>query len=74
LGVAFGLPFIIANELGISFAAGALFAGVHLAESKSHWSTRVPTSAIRDMVAELFIISVGEHMDVSQLPLFIVPA
>jgi CPA2 family monovalent cation:H+ antiporter-2 len=73
LGVAFGLSFI-ANQLGISVAAGAFFAGVLVAESKSQASARVLTSPLKDMFAALFFISVGALMDVSQLPLFIIPA
>jgi monovalent cation:H+ antiporter-2, CPA2 family len=73
LGVAFGLSFI-ANQLGISVAAGAFFAGVLVAESKSHATTRVLTSPLKDMFAALFFVSVGALMDVSQLPFFIVPA
>jgi CPA2 family monovalent cation:H+ antiporter-2 len=73
LGVAFGLSFI-ANQLGISVAAGAFFAGVLVAESKSQASAKVLTSPLKDMFAALFFISVGALMDVSQLPLFIIPA
>jgi CPA2 family monovalent cation:H+ antiporter-2 len=73
LGVAFGLSFI-ANQLGISAAAGAFFAGVLVAESKSQATARVLTSPLKDMFAALFFVSVGALMDVSQLPLFIVPA
>lgn len=73
LGVAFGLAFI-ANQLGISAAAGAFFAGVLVAESRSQATARVLTSPLKDMFAALFFVSVGALMDVSQLPLFIVPA
>jgi monovalent cation:H+ antiporter-2, CPA2 family len=73
LGVAFGLSFI-ANQLGISVAAGAFFSGVLVAESKSQATARVLTSPLKDMFAALFFVSVGALMDVSQLPLFIVPA
>lgn len=73
LGVAFGLSFI-ANELGISVAAGAFFAGVLVAESKAHATARVLTSPLKDMFAALFFVSIGALMDVSQLPLFILPA
>ena len=73
LGVAFGLSFI-ANQLGISVAAGAFFAGVLVAESNSQASARVLTSPIKDMFAAIFFVSVGALMDVSQLPLFIIPA
>src|ERR687895_215642 len=73
LGVAFGLSFI-ANQLGISVAAGAFFAGVLVAESRSQATARVLTSPLKDMFAALFFVSVGALMDVSQLPLFVVPA
>jgi CPA2 family monovalent cation:H+ antiporter-2 len=73
LGVAFGLSFI-ANQLGISVAAGAFFAGVLVAESRSQATARVLTSPLKDMFAALFFVSVGALMDVSQLSSFIVPA
>ena len=73
LGVAFGLSFI-ANQLGISVAAGAFFAGVLVAESRSQATARVLTSPLKDMFAALFFVSVGALMDVSQLSLFIIPA
>jgi CPA2 family monovalent cation:H+ antiporter-2 len=73
LGVAFGLSFI-ANQLGISVAAGAFFAGVLVAESRSQATARVLTSPLKDMFAALFFVSVGALMDISQLPFFIVPA
>lgn len=73
LGVAFGLSFI-ANQIGVSAAAGAFFAGVLVAESKSHSVARVLTTPLRDMFAALFFVSVGALMDISLLPLFIAPA
>lgn len=73
LGVAFGMAFI-AFELGISVAAGAFFAGVLIAESKMHSISSVLATPIRDMFAALFFISIGALMDISLLPLFIVPA
>lgn len=73
LGVAFGLSFI-ANQIGVSVAAGAFFAGVLVAESKSHAVARVLAMPLRDMFAALFFVSVGALMDISLLPLFIVPA
>ena len=73
LGVAFGMAFI-AFELGISVAAGAFFAGVLVAESKMHSVSAVLATPIRDMFAALFFISIGALMDISLLPLFIVPA
>jgi CPA2 family monovalent cation:H+ antiporter-2 len=73
LALVFGLSYI-AYQLGISVAAGAFFAGVLIAESKSHSVSRVLATPIRDMFAALFFVSVGALMDVSLLPLFIVPA
>lgn len=46
LGMAFGLSFI-ANQIGISVAAGAFFAGVLVAESKSHAVARVLSMPLR---------------------------
>lgn len=48
LAVVFGLSFI-AYQLGISVATGAFFAGVLIAESKSHSVSRVLATPIRDM-------------------------
>jgi monovalent cation:H+ antiporter-2, CPA2 family len=73
LGIAFGMAFI-AFELGISVAAGAFFAGVLVAESKMHSVAVVLATPLRDMFAAVFFISVGALMDISLLPLFIVPA
>ena len=73
LSVAFGLSFI-AYLIGISVAAGAFFAGVLIAESKSHSVSRVLATPIRDMFAALFFVSVGALMDITFLPLFIIPA
>jgi monovalent cation:H+ antiporter-2, CPA2 family len=73
LAVVFGLSFI-AYQLGISVATGAFFAGVLIAESKSHSVSRVLATPIRDMFAALFFVSVGALMDISLLPIFILPA
>ena len=73
LALVFSLSFI-AYQLGISVAAGAFFAGVLIAESKSHSVSRVLATPIRDMFAALFFVSVGALMDIYLLPLFIVPA
>jgi CPA2 family monovalent cation:H+ antiporter-2 len=73
VGVAFALAFV-SFELGISVAAGAFFAGVLIAESKSHSITIVLTTPVKDIFAALFFVSVGALMDFSLIPLFIVPA
>lgn len=73
LGVAFGLSYI-AFEIGISVATGAFFAGVLIAESKVHAVTQVLTTPLKDMFGALFFVSVGALMDITKLPIFIVPA
>jgi CPA2 family monovalent cation:H+ antiporter-2 len=73
VGVAFGLAFI-SFQLGISVAAGAFFAGVLVAESRSHAVTSVLANPVKDIFAALFFVSVGALMDFSLIPNFIVPA
>src|SRR5919197_6147002 len=73
LGLAFGLSFA-AKELGLSVATGAFLAGVLVAESKTAAIAKVITVPLRDVFAALFFISIGALMDVSRIPLFIVPA
>lgn len=73
LGLAFGLSFA-AKGLGLSVVTGAFLAGVLIAESKNAATARVITIPLRDMFAALFFISVGALMEVSLIPLFIVPA
>lgn len=71
LGLAVGLSFG-ASLLGLSVATGTFLAGVLVAESKSANVARVITTPIRD--AAVFFISIGALMDVSLIPIFIVPA
>jgi len=73
LGLAFGLSFA-AKELGLSVATGAFLAGVLVAESKSANVARVITTPLRDMFAAIFFISIGALIDLSHVPLLIVPA
>jgi CPA2 family monovalent cation:H+ antiporter-2 len=73
LGLAFGLSFT-AKELGLSVATGAFLAGVLVAESKSANVARVITTPLRDMFAAIFFISIGALINLSQVPLLIVPA
>lgn len=73
LGLAVGLS-LGANLLGLSVATGAFFAGVLIAESKSANMARVITTPIKDVFAAVFFISIGALMDISLIPIFIVPA
>jgi monovalent cation:H+ antiporter-2, CPA2 family len=73
LGLAVGLSFG-ASLLGLSVATGAFLAGVLVAESKSANVARVITTPIRDLFAAVFFISIGALMDVSLIPVFIIPA
>lgn len=73
LGIVFALSYI-AYEIGISIATGAFFAGVLIAGSKVQVVTKVMATPIRDMFAALFFVSVGALMDITLLPMFIIPA
>jgi monovalent cation:H+ antiporter-2, CPA2 family len=73
LGLAFGLS-VISMELGLSVVIGAFLAGVLVAESGSAAIARVITVPLRDVFAALFFVSVGALMDVSLIPVFIIPA
>jgi len=73
LALAFGLSFI-AQGLGLSVATGAFLAGVLVAESKSASVTKIMTVPLRDMFGAIFFISIGALMDISLIPIFIVPA
>jgi CPA2 family monovalent cation:H+ antiporter-2 len=72
LGLAVGLSFA-GSLLGLSVATGAFLAGVLISESKSANAARVLTTPIRDVFAAIFFISIGALMDVSLIPVFIVP-
>src|ERR687895_481472 len=73
LGLAVRLS-VAANLLGLSVATGAFLAGVLVAESKSANIARIITMPIRDVFAAVFFISIGALMDVSLIPIFIIPA
>ena len=73
LGLAFGLSFA-AKILGLSVVIGAFLAGVLVAESKSAAVARVVTIPLRDVFSALFFVSIGALMNVSLIPLFIIPA
>jgi CPA2 family monovalent cation:H+ antiporter-2 len=73
LALAFGLSFI-ASGLGLSVATGAFLAGVLVAESRSAAIARIVTIPLRDMFAAIFFISIGALMDISLIPIFIIPA
>lgn len=73
LGLAFGLSYL-ASGLGMSVAIGAFLAGVLVAESNSAAVARILTLPLRDMFAAIFFISIGALMDISLVPIFIVPA
>jgi CPA2 family monovalent cation:H+ antiporter-2 len=73
LALAFGLSFV-AQGLGLSVATGAFLAGVLVAESKSAPVAKIVTIPLRDMFAAVFFISIGALMDISLIPIFIIPA
>ena len=73
LGLAFGLSFM-AKALGLSVVIGAFLAGVLVAESKTAAIAKVITIPLRDVFSSLYFISIGALMNISLVPLFIVPA
>ena len=73
LALAFGLSFA-AQGLGLSVATGAFLAGVLVAESKSATAAKIVTIPLRDMFGAIFFISIGALMDISLIPVFILPA
>jgi len=73
LALAFGLSFV-AQGLGLSVATGAFLAGVLVAESKSASVAKIVTIPLRDMFGAIFFISIGALMDISLIPVFIIPA
>lgn len=73
LALAFGLSFV-AQGLGLSVATGAFLAGVLVAESKSASIAKIVTVPLRDMFGAIFFISIGALMDISLIPIFIIPA
>ena len=72
LGLAFGLSFI-ASILGLSVVIGAFLAGVLVAESRSATVAKVITIPLRDVFSALFFVSIGALVNVSLIPLYIVP-
>jgi len=72
LGLAFGLSFI-ANILGLSVVIGAFLAGVLVAESRSATVAKVITIPLRDVFSALFFVSIGALVNISLIPLYIVP-
>ena len=73
LGIAFGMS-IVADFIGISVATGAFLAGVLVARSNYHEVSKFIATPLRDMFAALFFVSMGALMNVTEIPLFIVPA
>jgi len=73
LALCFGLG-LIAQELGISAAAGAFLIGTVLGDTEhSEAITRV-MSPVRDMFAAIFFVSIGMLVDISMFTKFIGPA
>ncbi|MDW9827742.1 Kef family K(+) transporter [Sinorhizobium meliloti] len=59
LAIALGVAFGAAELFGVSFALGAFFAGMILAESQLSQRAAQETLPLRDAFAELFFVSVG---------------
>ncbi|MBL9034964.1 MAG: Kef family K(+) transporter [Rhodospirillaceae bacterium] len=67
LAMALGVAFGAAELFGVSFALGAFFAGMILAESQLSQSAAQETLPLRDAFAVLFFVSVGMLVDPSVL-------
>jgi CPA2 family monovalent cation:H+ antiporter-2 len=65
LAIALGVAFGSAELFGVSFALGAFFAGMILAESKLSHQAAQETLPLRDAFAVLFFVSVGMLFDPS---------
>jgi CPA2 family monovalent cation:H+ antiporter-2 len=63
LAIALGVAFGAAQLFGVSFALGAFFAGMMLAESQLSQSAAQETLPLRDAFAVLFFVSVGMLFD-----------
>jgi CPA2 family monovalent cation:H+ antiporter-2 len=75
LAMALGVAFGAAELFGVSFALGAFFAGMILAESQLSQSAAQETLPLRDAFAVLFFVSVGMLFDpavVLRQPLLVV--
>lgn len=67
LGIALGVAYGAAELFGVSFALGAFFAGMVLAESELSQRAAEETLPLRDAFAVLFFVSVGMLFDPSIL-------
>ncbi|WP_199555356.1 YbaL family putative K(+) efflux transporter [Sandaracinobacteroides hominis] len=63
LAIALGVAFSAASLFGVSFALGAFFAGMILAESQLSQRAAAETLPLRDAFAVLFFVSVGMLFD-----------
>ncbi|MCA0431640.1 MAG: Kef family K(+) transporter [Proteobacteria bacterium] len=63
LAIALGVAYASANLFGVSFALGAFFAGMVLAESQLSHQAAKETLPLRDAFAVLFFVSVGMLFD-----------
>jgi CPA2 family monovalent cation:H+ antiporter-2 len=63
LAIALGVAYGAANLFGVSFALGAFFAGMILAESELSQRATEETLPLRDAFAVLFFVSVGMLFD-----------
>jgi CPA2 family monovalent cation:H+ antiporter-2 len=63
LAIALGVAYASAKLFGVSFALGAFFAGMVLAESKLATQAAKETLPLRDAFAVLFFVSVGMLFD-----------
>ncbi len=73
LALCFGLA-LVAEQLGISAAAGAFLIGTVLGDTEQSEEINHIMAPVRDMFAALFFVSIGMLVDLSLVRQFVVPA
>lgn len=73
LALCFGLA-LVAEQLGISAAAGAFLIGTVLGDTEHSEEIAHVMAPVRDMFAALFFVSIGMLVDLSLVRQFLVPA
>ena len=73
LALCFGLA-LVAEQLGISAAAGAFIIGTVLGDTEHSNELTQTMNPVRDMFAALFFVSIGMLIDLSLVSDFIIPA
>ncbi len=73
LALCFGLA-LIAQELGLSAAAGAFLIGTVLGDTKQSHDIKIMMIPVRDMFGALFFVSIGMLIEIHLIWQFLIPA